>query len=347
MTSDSTPPSRSGADLRRTSIRRTLHALLALSMVLGSVATVPGVAGAAPGYLKDVDVAHVDGDLYMTAALSQDGSIQVQPMICQTDTFEETCNPRGWATVGRNATAVQITTLRYDTVLLVARLTNGQTWYRKGACDGVGCSWQSWNNLGGNVVSVSTGQDFGTPCADIAGLSPGHNVYTARVCGKAWDGYEHSPAHGWKSLGGKLTQVSVGNDYVVGVSANKSLWWYDPYVGDHGSWQTGGGQIRQAVAAPNQEFCGLASSNQMWCFEKEARRWYRVGGDWRKLDDDQPIGISRNWSFLEKGVKDDFADIGGTVNQVADDRYLQVGVSGSGRLWYRTSYCGYNVWYPG
>jgi hypothetical protein len=80
MTSDSTPPSRSGADLRRTSIRRTLHALLALSMVLGSVATVPGVAGAAPGYLKDVDVAHVDGDLYMTAALSQDGSIQVQPM---------------------------------------------------------------------------------------------------------------------------------------------------------------------------------------------------------------------------------------------------------------------------
>lgn len=32
----------------------------------------------------------------------------------------------------------------------------------------------------------------------------------------------------------------------------------------------------------------------------------------------------------KKGVKDDFADIGGTVNQVADDRYLQVGVSGSG-----------------
>ena len=56
MTSDSTPPSRSGADLRRTSIRRTLHALLALSMVLGSVATVPGVAGAAPGYLKDVEL---------------------------------------------------------------------------------------------------------------------------------------------------------------------------------------------------------------------------------------------------------------------------------------------------
>lgn len=73
---------------------------------------------------------------------------------------------------------------------------------------------------------------------------------------------------------------------------------------------------------------GLAGTGASWMMTSQSE--FRV------------TGVS--W---KKGVKDDFADIGGTVNQVADDRYLQVGVSGSGRLWYRTSYCGYNVWYPG
>ncbi len=330
---------RSVKDGTRGGCRGITRVFAAFAMVLGSVVALQSPAAAAPGNLKDIDVAHVSGSVYVAAGLTKGGTLQVQPMVCAYQ--QATCSRQGWSTVGSGVAYAEIHNLTNDMVLLVARLNDGRTFYRRGSCEGVRCTWYSWYSLGGNVISVRAAKDGSyTGCVTIAGLSPKRTVFEARVCDDARD-------YGWKSLGGKLKQIAVdsgGN--VFGVTSNYTLWWHQSGREYSGSWIGGGGRISSPVQDNgNDHYCGLSSSRQMWCFNKNSFVWTNARGYWRKLDDGQSIGISRNWSLWGKTSNDYLSRYGGSVNQVAWDEYLQVGVSGGLTPWYRFNRYSDNTWH--
>lgn len=312
-----------------------------MAMVLGSVVALQSPAAAAtPGNLKDVDVAHLRDSLYVVAALTKGGTLQVQPMTCSYAS-PSNCGRHGWTTVGKNVAYAEIHQLTSERLLLVARLTNGQTWYKRGSCQGVRCTWYSWHSLGGKVVSVRAAQDHSGHCVTIAGLSPKKRVYEARVCDDAID-------YGWKSLRGTLHQIGVdGEGNVFGTTSKNTLWWHDSATDYRGSWNAGGGRITQPVRDKWQhDYCGLSATRQMWCFDKSDLVWVNAGGYWRKLDNNQTIGIGRNWSMWRKDGWGDLKGYGGSLNQAAWDEDLQVGVSGSLKPWYRFDYEDANTWHP-
>lgn len=311
----------------------------AFAMVLGSVVALQSPAGAAPSNLKDIDVTHVSNTLYVAAGLTSGGTLQVQPMVCASQ--NETCSRQGWTTVGTGVASVQIATLNGETVLLVARLTNGRTWYKRGTCVGVRCSWQTWRSLGGNVKSMRAKRGNGS-CATVGGLSPKGRVYRARICADQLD-------YGWRGIGGNLKQIEVDRTgRIFGVSPTYTLWWHSGYAGYSGNWSGGGGRLSQPVVdiSGSDDYCGLSSKKQLWCFDTGSLTWVNAGGKWRKLDDGQTVGISTGGSLWARIRSDRLDGYGGNLNQVAWDYRLQVGVSGSLKPWYRFSYRDTNTWHP-
>ena len=192
--------------------------------------------------------------------------------------------------------------------------------------------WEGWRTLGGNVRSVRS--DSNHQRVNLAGLSPRDRVYKATICDTEYY------TKGWSSVGGKLKQVEVGVGGIFGTSASGRLWWHQ-----NGSWRDKGGRITQPVNYDNfhESKCGLSpGAHELWCLH-DWDGWVRHPGYWRKLDDGQAVGIAGTWSFKQYtnlGIQ----HYGGLVNQVATDRFMQVGVSGNREAWYRYNWNSSNRW---
>ncbi|MEZ5380517.1 MAG: hypothetical protein R2754_01835 [Microthrixaceae bacterium] len=298
----------------------------------------PATAGAAPvpRDLADIKVAEVNSgfNLYVVATLSRGGVVSAQPMTCSG----ATCKKHGWVTLGSGLKSVEIDRTTNGNLVVLGRSGAGKVWYRRAACNKYGsCTWEGWRTLGGNVRSVRSETTYFFDCAWVVGLSPRYRVYRARICESERD------TDGWAAAGGSLRQIEVDeNGRVFGTSASGRLWWKGR---NDTRWTDKGGRLTQPVSYDNfhESKCGLSpGAHELWCLH-EFNGWTRHPGYWRKLDDGQAVGIAGTWSFKQY-TNLGILHYGGLVNQVATDRFMQVGVSGNREAWYRYNWNSSNRW---
>ncbi|MEZ5382749.1 MAG: hypothetical protein R2754_13275 [Microthrixaceae bacterium] len=157
-------------------------------------------------------------------------------------------------------------------------------------------------------------------------------MYEAEICPSSFEG--------WSYTGGKLSQIATDGSYIFGTSKSGKMWWY----GGSG-WSGAGGRVTQpATHIGSSEMCGLAGRGRnLWCFSRSDYQWRNYGGYWRKLDDGQTIGISKYWRAWAHNYNQ-ASSYGGSVNEVAWDEDLMVGVGADYKPWYQNTYSGKNGW---
>lgn len=313
--------------LKATTAGRVLGALGLFAAVF-AVTGSPASAAAAPRNLADIDVTFTgsNGD-YVVAALTKSGTVSVEVVSCEGDI----CQKHGWTNLSGALTSIAIKTARSGDVVLLGRSSSGRTWYRRGECSNHACSWSGWSGLGGNLRSVRSAESNSYGCINVAGLSPSDQVYRSKIC--------LNGATGWSSAGGALKQMDIdASGDVFGTTSSRNLWWNRDNI-----WHYEGGKITQPVSHDVSKKCGLSpGSQELWC--RKYGSWTNYGGTWRKLDDGQTIGVATNWSAQDFRYSGNITNHGGSVNQLANDNHLWVGVSGGLTPWYHNGSTVTNGW---
>ena len=295
--------------------------LAALLMIGGSLVATSATAGAAPGNLADIDVKGIGNDVYVVGALTSGGTIQAEVVAC----YYENCQKHGWKSFGSGFKSVIVEYIGYGRPVLIGRRTNGATWFKRGNCSGVTCSWNSWYSMGGSVTTIAA--DTSYSCARRAGRSSTGSVFKAEICS---DSFKR-----WSYTGGKLSQIATSSSSIFGTSPSGSLWWFDG-----NSWSGAGGRVTQPAlhVGDSDELCGLAGQGRnLWCFDQYTYQWSNYGGYWRKLDDGKTVGVSKHWGAWAHNYRD-AVSFGGQVNEVAWNDYLMVGVGADYKPWYQNTY---------
>lgn len=304
--------------------------LATLLMIGGSIVATSGAASAAsrPSNVSNIDVIRISNEIYVVGALSKSGHISVETVVCPS--YDRTCQKHGWTDLGGGFTSMIVEEIASSPVVIGLR-SNGDTWFRRGSCSGIYCSWGAWRALGGTVTNLASSSSSG--CARLAGKTRTNRVYRASIC--------ENSVQWWTSTGGTLSQIAMFQDRIFGTSPSGSLWW------NNGTrWMSGGGRITQPSThlSDSDEYCGLAGSGRnLWCFSTYSYKWTNWGCYWRKLDDSKTIGIGKDWSawthygYQTKGY-------GGSVNQIAEAGSLHVAVGSDYRPWYQNTYDGANGW---
>ncbi|MEZ5383847.1 MAG: hypothetical protein R2754_18870 [Microthrixaceae bacterium] len=305
-------------------LRRSLLAVLTMVTFSGLLAQFPGEAGAAgsPGNLRDIDVEHFSG-AGGNAVVARDGSGRtwVNMLKCSDG---NPCINLGWTNLGGNLKSTSVELISGG-VVVFGLASSGKTWFRRGSCGDFVCSWSGWISLGGNLRTVEgRGSDN---CAHIVGLTYGDNIYESNICG--------SSQTGWSKSTGRLKEVTVyGGGDIFGTSSSGELWFRSS-----GTWRNSRGNVVQPVRDGDHHYtaCGLSpSQKELWCLNGIGGSWEKLPGPWRRLDDDQAVGIGPNWTFKRLLNSLVIYDAGGSLNQVAMDLNLHVGISGGLKPWFST-----------